>query len=115
MTTPDEVAAYARSLPGSVESSHFDHADFRVGGKIFASFPDPDRLTIRLDPEHARILVASDPEAYIPHNGVWGTRGWTRIVLTLVDQQTVFDLIHDSWFALAPKRLREPASRRDEG
>jgi hypothetical protein len=107
MITADDARAIALALPGAVESSHFDHADFRIGEKIFASFPEPDRVTVRLEPEHARALMEADPETYIPHPGVWGDRGWIRVMLARIDRETLADLIFDSWYRLAPKRLRD--------
>ncbi len=89
MITVDDVRAIALALPGAVERSHFDQPDFRIGTKIFASFPEPDRITIRLEPEHARVLIESDPETYIPHPGVWGDRGWIRVMLARVDRETL--------------------------
>jgi hypothetical protein len=106
MTNADDVREIALSLPGAIESSHFDQPDFRIGKRIFASFPESDRVTVRLAPEHARALVASDPETYIPHAGVWGDRGWIRVVLAFVDRELLADLIVESWYRLANNRLR---------
>ena len=57
MTTVEEATALALRLPGAEQKSHFGNVDFRVRNKVFASFPSPDQMTLRLDPEHARILV----------------------------------------------------------
>jgi hypothetical protein len=104
--TPDAASAFALSLPGVVQQSHFGQPDFRVGGKIFMSFPNPDSITVHLAPEHARALIESDPDTFIPHAGVWGDRGWIRIVLDRVDTDTAEDLILESWQRKAPKRMR---------
>ena len=61
-------------------------------------------MTLRLEPEHARILIDSDPETYIPHPGVWGQRGWIRVTLSRVDPNELTDLIYDSWSRVAPKQ-----------
>lgn len=106
---PDDAIAYAMSLPGVEQKSHFDQPDFRVGGKIFMSFPDPDRLTVHVDPDHARALSSSDPETFIPHAGIWGDRGWIRIVLARVEPDHARDLILESWQRKTPKRLRQHA------
>ena len=107
MATADDVMRIAMALPGAEKSSHFDHIDFRVRKKIFASFPEPDRITVHLEPEHARTLFTSDPDTYIPHPGVWGDRGWIRVVLDRVTVEDLEDLIYDSWYGVAPKSLRQ--------
>ncbi len=41
--TAEDFRKMALSLPESVESSHMDHPDFRVGGKIFATLDAPKK------------------------------------------------------------------------
>ena len=114
VTTVEEALALALGMPGAEQKSHFDNVDVRVGNKIFASFPLPDTMTLRLDPEQARILVASDPETFIPGPGAWGVRGWTRVTLSRIAQDDLADLIDDSWSLVAPKRLRAQRQTRTE-
>jgi hypothetical protein len=106
MTTVEQATAIALGLPGTEQKSHFGNVDFRVRNKVFASFPYPDAITLRLDPEHARILTESDLETYIPHPGIWGQRGWLRVTLSRIDPDDLADLIHESWLRIAPKRLK---------
>lgn len=40
--TPSQFRHIALSLPDAVEGAHMGHADFRVGGKIFATLGHPD-------------------------------------------------------------------------
>lgn len=103
--TTDEAIAFALTLPGAEAGSHFDHIDVRVGKRIFASVPGEGRITVHVDPEHARILIASDPDTFVPHPGVWGERGWIRIQVEQADRDLVEDLIRESWARKAPKRL----------
>ena len=42
MPTPDDFRRIALSFPGAEEGGHMGHADFRVGGKIFATLGAPD-------------------------------------------------------------------------
>jgi hypothetical protein len=106
MTTVEQATAIALGLPGTEQKSHFGNVDFRVRNKVFASFPGPDAMTLRLDPEHARILISSNPETYVPHPGVWGQRGWIRVTLSRIAPDDLADLIHESWSRIAPKRLK---------
>jgi hypothetical protein len=105
MTTVEHATAIALGMPGAVQKSHFGNVDFRVRNKIFASFPYPDAMTLRLDPEHARVLTDSDPETYVPHPGVWGQRGWIRVAISRIAPDDLADLIHESWSRLAPNGL----------
>ncbi|MFN2444720.1 MAG: hypothetical protein ABR606_03920 [Vicinamibacterales bacterium] len=43
--TPNRFRRIVLALGGVVEGAHFDHPDFRVGGRIFATlgYPDKDR------------------------------------------------------------------------
>jgi len=41
--TTDEFRKMALEIPAAVERSHMNHPDFRVAGKIFASFGVPDQ------------------------------------------------------------------------
>ncbi len=104
--TTDDAIAFALTLPGAEAGDHFDRPDVRVRGKIFASVPGPGRLTVHIDPEHARILIASDPDAFVPHPGVWGDRGWIRIEVAKVERDLIEDLVRESWARKAPKRLQ---------
>jgi hypothetical protein len=73
MTTVEQTTEIAVALPGVEQKGHFGNVDFRVRNKVFASLPAPAVMTVRLDPEHARFLVESDPKIYVLHPGVWGS------------------------------------------
>ena len=51
--TADEFRRLALNLPEVVEGSHMGHADFRVGGKVFATlgYPDERYGAIMLTPQ----------------------------------------------------------------
>ena len=92
------------AMPGAEQKSHFEHVDFRVRNKIFGSFPYPDTMTLKLDPEHARILTETDSDTYALHPGVWGQRGWIRVTLSRIAPDDLADVVHESWSRVAPKR-----------
>lgn len=91
-------------MPAAEQNSHFGSVDFRVRNKILAGFPYPDAMTLKLDPEHARILTETDSETYALHAGVWGQRGWIRVTLSRIAPDDLADLIHESWSRVAPQR-----------
>jgi hypothetical protein len=104
--TPDEARALALALPGAEERSHFDVADFRVRGKIFATLPPgDDRMVVRVDPAEQAVLLAAEPATFSPASGVWGLRGWTVVQLGSVEVDVLRDLLVDSWRRLASKKV----------
>jgi hypothetical protein len=103
--TADEARALALSLPGAEESSHFDTPDFRVGGKIIATLPGPDRMVVRIDPADQAVLLAADHATFSPCPGAWGLKGWTIVQLVSVDPDVLRDLLVDSWRRLVPRKV----------
>jgi hypothetical protein len=51
--TATDFRKLALSFPGTVESAHMHHPDFRIRGKIFATlgYPDDDWGMVKLLPE----------------------------------------------------------------
>ena len=67
----------ALSLDGAEESSHMGAADFRVGGRIFATLASVAQGygNLMLTPEQQAAFVAEAPEVYLPVAGGWGRGG----------------------------------------
>src|ERR1039458_8941348 len=82
MTAPD-VRRISLSLPDTVEGSHFGNADFRVGGKIFATLglEREGFGVLLLTPEQQAGMVEDEPEIFSPVPGGWGRQGSTRVRL----------------------------------
>ena len=80
--TPATFRKLALSQPQAVEGSHMGHADFRVGGKIFASLgPDEDWAMVKLSPDDQADLIGGETGPYKPASGAWGVQGCTIITL----------------------------------
>ena len=104
--TPDEFRRLALSLPEAAESSHMDHPDFRVGGKIFATLgPDEEWGMVKLPPDDQRRLVRSRPDVFEPFPGAWGRQGSTKVRLEAARRKTVHEALVAAWRNTAPKRL----------
>lgn len=105
--TSEEFRQIALSLPEAVESSHMDHPDFRVKGKVFATLHDRDGKTgvVKLNPEQQRELLEQHPSFAEPVNGAWGKRGYTQIRLKRAKKAAVKRAILLAWRNTAPKRL----------
>jgi len=80
----------ALGLKDTVESSHMDHPDFRVGGKIFATLKH-GQLTgmVVLTPEQQREFIEEDPETFSTEAGAWGRAGCTKVLLESADEDSL--------------------------
>jgi hypothetical protein len=105
--TPADFRALAVSMPEASESSHMDHPDFRVGGKIFATlgYPDREHGMVVLPPEEQARLMKAHPKVFSPAAGAWGRRGSTTVRLSAVDRATLREAMEIAWRKRAPKRL----------
>jgi hypothetical protein len=105
------------SFPGTVESSHMDHPDFRIEGKIVATlgFPDDTWAMVKLTPDQQNSLVAADAKAFRPCNGTWGQRGCTNVRLAAAKKSLVRLALEMAAENMAPSRLaaakRKPRRR----
>lgn len=69
----------ALSTRGAAEGSHMGHADFRIGGRIFASLWPDGAAIVNPTPEQQAGFVARCPAVFAPVKGAWGERGATRV------------------------------------
>jgi hypothetical protein len=99
----------ALSLPESVESSHMDHPDFRVGGKIFATlgYFDAGWGMVKLSPEQQDTFMRAEPTVFVPAKGYWGRKGATCVRLKGAKKTTLREALAAAWLNTAPKRLAE--------
>jgi hypothetical protein len=89
----------ALSLEGAEEGSHMGAADFRVGGRIFATLASEDKgygnlmLTQELQAEFVREL----PEVFLPVAGGWGKMGATHIRLAKASEEVLTGALRTAW------------------
>lgn len=81
--TPDSFRRLALRLPDAVEGAHMGHADFRVGGKIFATlgYPQDGFAALMLTPEDQDAFVRMHPKTFVPVRNKWGEQGATNVNL----------------------------------
>ena len=104
----------ALAQPHAVEGSHMGHADFRVGGKVFASLgPEEDWAMIKLPPDEQADLIGEGDGPYQPASGAWGVRGCTIITLRRAGEAKVRRAVAAAWRHVAPKRLVKDADARE--
>ena len=102
-----DLRRIALSLPEAVEGSHFGNADFRVGGKIFATLAleKEGYGVLLLTPQEQAGMVEDAPEMFSPVPGGWGKRGATRVRLAKVPADILEGALRTAWRRRAPKRL----------
>ena len=81
--TADKFRSLALGISGAIESSHMNHPDFRIGGRIFASlgYPDDDHGMVKLTPEQQGMFLEKAPNVFSPCAGAWGKQGSTSVYL----------------------------------
>lgn len=74
-------------------------ADFRVGGRIFATLASQAEGygNLMLTPEVQAQFVAEAPEIFIPVHGGWGRMGATHIVLAKSNQDLLTGALQAAW------------------
>ena len=83
-------------------------ADFRVGGRIFATLAHQSKGygNLMLTPEEQAAFVAELPEVFVPVAGGWGRSGATHVVLAKASDDLLRGALHTAW------RLRVEANAR---
>src|SRR4029077_8354099 len=89
----------ALSLEGAEEGSHMGAADFRVGGRIFATLASQKQGygNLMLTPEQQAEFVADQPEVFVPISGGWGRMGATHIRLARADENVLTGALRTAW------------------
>lgn len=117
MATVADFRKLALSLPGAEEGSHHGCADFRVGGRVFAtlSMQAQGYGNLMLTPEIQAGFVADASEVFVPVHGGWGRLGHTHLVLKAADKattlgalQTAYNLRVDKNNSTKKKTARKP-------
>ena len=97
----------ALSLPETAEGAHFGNADFRMGGKIFATLAH-EKLgygNLVLKPEQQAGLCADAPDVFLPVAGGWGRLGATHVRLSKVKKDVLAGLVQIAWRNKASKKI----------
>ena len=89
----------ALSLEGAEEGSHFGAADFRVGGRIFATLAAEKQGygNLMLTPEQQAMFVAEAPEIFVPIPGGWGRNGATHVALAKANEDLLLGALRTAW------------------
>ena len=86
----------APSLQGAEEGSHHGQADFRVGGRVFATLAAEKQGygNLMLTPEQQAVFVEELPNVFLPVHCGWGRNGATHVRLALVSEEVLEGALH---------------------
>src|SRR5947207_5365634 len=89
----------ALSLEGTEEGSHMGSADFRVGGRIFATLASEKQGygNLMLTPEQQAEFVRELPEVFVPIAGGWGKNGSTHVRLAAANEDLLLGALRTAW------------------
>lgn len=105
--TAKDFRQIALSLPETEECAHMSHPDFRVAGKIFATFgyPDKTRGMVKLSPGDQHYFSKDYPDTFIPVKGAWGRSRAISVILKSAKKYVLSKAIGAGWCHNARKRL----------
>jgi hypothetical protein len=108
--TASDFRRIALSLDGAEEGSHMGSADFRVGGRIFATLASVKLGygNLMLTPEIQAAFVADSPGIFLPIAGGWGRMGMTHIRLADAAEDVLEGALRTAW-KLRVDKNRKPA------
>jgi hypothetical protein len=97
--TPADFRRIALSLDGAEEGSHMGAADFRVGGRIFATLASQKDSygNLMLTPELQAEFIEGLPEVFLPVHGGWGRMGATHIRLAKANEDVLAGALRAAW------------------
>ena len=74
-------------------------ADFRVGGRIFATLASIEHGfgNLMLTPEMQAAFVGDAPEVFVPIAGGWGRMGMTHIRLAAANRDILTGALQAAW------------------
>jgi hypothetical protein len=109
----EDFRRIALSLEGAEEGSHMGAADFRVGGRIFATLAAQDQGygNLMLTPEVQAQFVAEDPNIFVPVHGGWGKMGATHVRLAKANEDLLAGALQTAWRIRVEKNGRQRSGR----
>jgi len=101
----------ALSFEGAEESSHMGAADFRVGGRIFATLASAKQGygNLMLTSEQQAVFVEELPDIFLPVHGGWGRGGATHIRLSAASEDVLTGALQTAWKLRVDKNAKSRA------
>ena len=97
--TASDFRRIALSLDGAEEGSHMGAADFRVGGRIFATLASERQGfgNLMLNPDQQAAFMADQPDVFLPVAGTWGRNGATHVRLAMASEDILRGALRCAW------------------
>jgi hypothetical protein len=97
--TANTFRKMALEYPQAAESSHMNHPDFRVDGKIFATlgYPDENSGMVKLTPQQQRSFVRKAPGVFKPCIGAGARPGCTNVHLPSAKKSVLLPALAAAW------------------
>jgi hypothetical protein len=113
----EDFRRLALSQPGAEEGSHMGAADFRVGGRIFATLASQSQGygNLMFTPEQQAAFVEELPDVFLPVAGGWGKTGATHIRLAAANADMLAGALRTAWKLRVEKNTkpgRKPGLRK---
>ena len=88
-------------------------ADFRVGGRIFATLASERQGygNLMLTPEQQAAFVEESPDIFLPVAGGWGKMGATHIRLAAADEDVLAGALRVAWKLRVEKNAKSRQER----
>src|SRR5215813_8454273 len=95
----EDFRRIALSMPDAEEGSHMGAADFRVGGRIFATLASAAEGygNLMLTPEVQAQFIEELPEVFVPIKGGWGRMGATHVKLSSARADILEGALRTAW------------------
>lgn len=99
LMTATDFRRIALSFEGAEEGSHMGAADFRVGGRIFATLAAERHGygNLMLNPEQQATFIAEHHDVFLPVAGTWGRNGATHVRLAAVNEDILRGALQSAW------------------
>ena len=112
--TADDFRRIALSLEGAEEGSHMGAADFRVGGRIFATLASVRQGygNLMLNCEQQAAFVEELPDVFLPIAGGWGRMGMTHIRLAEASEDVLEGALRTAWKLRVEKNAKSRPKKR---
>jgi hypothetical protein len=115
--TIDDFRRIALSFEGAEESSHMGAADFRVGGRIFATLASAKQGygNLMLNSDQQAAFVEDLPKVFLPVHGGWGRMGATHIRLEEASEDVLTGALRTAWKLRMEKNAKAGAGKQKKG
>jgi hypothetical protein len=97
--TANDFRELALGFDDAEEGAHMGAADFRVGGRIFATLAHENLGfgNLMLSPELQQSLIDEAPDVFLPVSGGWGRQGATHIRLAEATPEQLLKGLQFAW------------------